>query len=161
MIPINQVILGGDPLLGSSAINSNIEQQLQMLEVYRQNLENAKQVQQNQVQPQKLVWDDIDAEIAPMTEEQKSKLLQDQDYLDTYSRLQTMVQVELLNLVKSKIESTSEGKDLLQSQLKIVKKLKNKIIEDTNREMELFRKFKDYSKANPEITYEEFIKQHI
>ena len=49
-------------------------------------------------------------------------------------------------------------KELLQRQLKIVKKLKGKIIQETNREMEMFRKFREISKTHPEVTYEEFIK---
>jgi hypothetical protein len=51
MVPINQVILGGDPLLGSSIVGNNIDEQLQLLEKYKQNLETAKQLKQNQVAP--------------------------------------------------------------------------------------------------------------
>ena len=64
MVPVNQVILGGDPLLGSSIIGNSLDEQLQMIERYKQNLEVAKQLkQQTQVvqQPiavQKLIWDD-------------------------------------------------------------------------------------------------------
>ena len=136
MIPINQVILGGgDPLLGTSVVGNNLDEQLQLLERYKQNLEAAKQIkQQTATAPiQKLIWDEIDSEIVPMTEEQKNMLFQDEDYVETYTRIQGMVQAELLNLVKGRIESTQEGKDLLQSQLKIVKKLKGKIIQETNR----------------------------
>ena len=161
MIPINQVILGGgDPLLGTSVVGNNLDEQLQLLERYKQNLEAAKQIkQQTATAPiQKLIWDEIDSEIVPMTEEQKNMLFQDEDYVETYTRIQGMVQAELLNLVKGRIESTQEGKDLLQSQLKIVKKLKGKIIQETNREMEMFRKFREFSKQHPEVTYEEFIK---
>jgi hypothetical protein len=164
MIPINQVILGGgDPLLGTSVVGNNLDEQLQLLERYKQNLEAAKQIkQQTATAPiQKLIWDEIDSEIVPMTEEQKNMLFQDEDYLETYTRIQGMVQVELLNLVKGRIESTQEGKDLLQSQLKIVKKLKGKIIQETNREMEMFRKFREFSKQHPEVTYDEFIKANI
>lgn len=164
MIPINQVILGGgDPLLGTSVVGNNLDEQLQLLERYKQNLEAAKQIkQQTATAPiQKLIWDDIDSEIVPMTEEQKNMLFQDEDYVETYTRIQGMVQAELLNLVKGRIESTQEGKDLLQSQLKIVKKLKGKIIQETNREMEMFRKFREFSKQHPEVTYEEFIKANI
>ena len=96
-----------------------------------------------------------------LTEEQKNMLFQDEDYVETYTRIQGMVQAELLNLVKGRIESTQEGKDLLQSQLKIVKKLKGKIIQETNREMEMFRKFREFSKQHPEVTYDEFIKANI
>lgn len=167
MVPVNQVILGGDPLLGSSIIGNSLDEQLQMIERYKQNLEAAKQLkQQTQVvqQPiavQKLIWDDIDAEIEPMTNEQKSKLLQDEDYVETYTKIQSMVNSEILNLVKGRIENTPEGKELLSHQLKLVKRLKNKIIDETNREMEMFRKFREFSKQHPEVTYEEFIKANM
>lgn len=164
MIPINQVILnGGDPLLGTSVVGNNLDEQLQLLERYKQNLEAAKQIkQQTAAAPiQKLIWDEIDSEITPMTEEQKNMLFQDEDYVETYTRIQGIVQAELLNLVKGRIESTQEGRELLQSQLKIVKRLKGKIIQETNREMEMFRKFREFSKQHPEVTYEEFIKANI
>ena len=163
MIPVNPVILGGgDPLLGSSVVGNSLDEQLQLIEKYKQNLEAAKQLRQ-QAQPiqqptQRLIWDEVDAEITPMTDEQKAMLLQDEDYVDTYTKIQGMVQAEILNLVKGRIEATPEGKELLQRQLKIVKKLKGKIIQETNREMEMFRKFREFSKTHPEVTYEEFIK---
>ena len=164
MIPINQVILGGgDPLLGNSMVGNSLDEQLQLIEKYKQNLEAAKQLRQ-QAQPvqqpvsQRMIWDEVDAEISPMTDEQKTRMLQDEDYVDTYTKIQDMVQAEILNLVKGRIEATPEGKELLQRQLKIVKKLKGKIIQETNREMEMFRKFREFSKTHPEVTYEEFIK---
>lgn len=166
MIPINQVILGGgDPLLGNSMVGNSLDEQLQLIEKYKQNLEAAKQLrqqvqpaQQPMPQPQRMVWDEIDAEISPMSDEQKTRMLQDEDYVDTYTKIQDMVQAEILSLVKGRIEATPEGKELLQRQLKIVKKLKSKIIQETNREMEMFRKFREFSKTHPEVTYEEFIK---
>ena len=167
MIPINQVILGGgDPLLGNSMVGTSLDEQLQLIEKYKQNLEAAKQLRQ-QAQPtqpvqqpvlQRMIWDEVDAEISPMTDEQKTRMLQDEDYVDTYTKIQDMVQAEIFNLVKGRIEATPEGKELLQKQLKIVKKLKGKIIQETNREMEMFRKFREFSKTHPEVTYEEFIK---
>ena len=163
MIPVNQVILGGDPLLGGSVLGNSLDEQLQLLEKYKQNLESAKQMKQQvqavqQAVPQKLIWDDIDTEIEPMTDEQKSRLLQDEDYVETYTKIQSMVNAEILNLVKGRIESTPEGKELLSHQLKTVRRLKGKIIDETNREMEMFRKFREFSKQHPEVTYEEFIK---
>ena len=46
MVPINQVILGGDPLLGSSMVGNSLDEQLQLIEKYKQNLEAAKQLRQ-------------------------------------------------------------------------------------------------------------------
>lgn len=168
MIPVNQVILGGDPLLGGSVIGNSLDEQLQLIERYKQNLEAAKQIKQQTQQsmlqqpiPQKLIWDDIDAEVEPMTNEQKSRLLQDEDYVETYTKIQNMVNAEILNLVKGRIESTPEGKELLSHQLKTVKRLKGKIIDETNREMEMFRRFREYSKQHPGVTYDEFIKANM
>lgn len=154
--PINQVILGGDPLF--NPIDS-LEAQIQNAELYRQRLQQLKSIQTST--PVKLIWDDIDAEISPLSDEQKQLLLQDSEYAETYIRINELVQIELLNLVKNKIENTEEGKELLNKQLKTIKKLKSSIIKETNREMELFKKFKEYSKMNPSVTYEEFIKANM
>ena len=160
MYPVNQVILGGESMFNNL---DDIDMQIQRMEAYRQRLKQLKESQQQPqaVQQRQLVWDEIDAEIAPMSNEQKSRLLQDADYVDTYNELQSIVQSELINLVKGRIESTERGKELLSKQLKIVKRLKTKIIDDTNREMELFKKFKEYSKEHPNASYEEFIKENI
>lgn len=152
--PINQVFLGSDPM-GSGL--DDLDAQIRKMEAYRNKLRQM----QSQQQPQKLIWDEIDAEIIPMTEEQKARLLQDPEYAEVYTDLQNIVQSEILNLVKGRIESTERGKELLSKQLKIVKKLKNKIISETNREMELFNRFREYSKQHPEVTYEEFIKASL
>lgn len=155
MYPVNQVILGGDSMFSNV---EDIDLQIQRMEAYRNKLKQLQSVQPQQV---KLIWDEIDQLVSPMTDEQKSRLLQDEDYVENYNKIQSMVQTEILNLVKGRIENMPEGKDLLQNQLKIVKKLKSKIINDTNREMEMFIKFKEYSKTNPDITYEEFIKANL
>ena len=159
MYPVNQVILDGEAMFNNL---DDIDMQIQRMEAYRQRLKQLRESQQSQsIQQKQLVWDEIDAEITPMSNEQKSRLLQDADYVDTYNELQSIVQSELLNLVKNKIESTERGKELLSKQLKIVKKLKAKIIDDTNKEMELFKKFKEYSKEHPNTSYEDFIKKSL
>ena len=151
MHPINQVFLGNGPSMGSL---DDSDMQIKRMEAYRQRLGQL----QNQRQPQELIWDDIDAGIIPMTDGQKARLLQGQGYAEVYTGLQTMVQTGILNLVKGRIESTERGKGLLSKQLKIVRKLKARIINGTNREMGLFNRFREYSKQHPDVTYGDFIK---
>jgi hypothetical protein len=175
MIPVNQFILGGsDPLLyPSEKMTNSIDEQIAFLqsqkqainEAYRRNaIPNANNgVTQNQQVTQQPttqgIWDAIDAEIAPLTQEQQNMLLNNQDYVNNYNALQSMVQAEVLNLVRGKIEASEDGKHLLEEQLKLVKLLKSKIVEITNKEMELFKAFKEASKTNPNLTYEEFLKK--
>ena len=175
MIPVNQFILGNnDPLLfPNDRMTNSIDEQIAFLqsqkqainEAYRRNAVAAANngVAQNQQVTQQPVtqgiWDAIDAEIAPLTQEQQNMLLTNQDYVNNYNALQSMVQAEVLNLVRGKIEASADGKHLLEEQLKLVRLLKSKIVEVTNKEMELFKAFKEASKTNPNLTYEEFLKK--
>ena len=157
MLPISQINIGGDPLL-SPTNGFNIEEQLRQLELRKQSLESMKQLN-TQAMPTSIIWNEIDSEVSVLSSEQLQKLFENEEYVTTYNRLQELVSNEILNLVKPRIENTPEGKQLLQTQLSLVKKMKPKIVEDTNREVELFRRFREFSKTNPEVTYDEFIKQ--
>ena len=151
MYPINQVFLGNsDPLLS----NVDITDQLQRLKNYE-----AQLLKLQNVNKPNLIWDSIDKEMSSLSESQKAKFFEDKEYSEITAALQNMVQIELLNLVKAKIENTSEGKDLLQKQLNVVKNLKNKIVQETDNEIAIFNKFREFSKDNPNLTYEEFVKQ--
>ena len=152
MYPVNQVIFGGESMFNNI---DDIDTQIQKMEAYRQKLKQLKDT------PKSLIWDRIDAEISPLSSEQKNRLLQNKEYLDTYNEIQSLVQLEILNLVKGKIENTERGRELLNRQLNIVRSIKGKIIEETNREMELFNKFKEYSKIHPNTSYDEFLKSDL
>lgn len=66
-----------------------------------------------------------------------------------------MIQQELINSVKGKVANTPRGKELLDKQLKNIREKKNKIIEEANKETELFKKFQIATQANPNLTEEQ------
>ena len=133
--------------------NQNLDAQLQLLKSYEEKIKK--------LQNQPGIWDQIDSELSVLNEDQKQKLYSMSEYINLNTQLQGKVQIELLNLVKSKIESDEEGKSLLKSLLDIIKSKKKVIIDESNRELELFNKFREFSKSNPDITYEQFIKMTI
>lgn len=92
-----------------------------------------------------------------LTDSQKERFLQDKEYVELSNEIQRLVQIELLNLVKGKIEKSSA--DLLQKQLDVVKRLKTKIVQETDNDIAIFNKFREYSKDDPNLTYEEFCKK--
>ena len=157
MIPVSQINIGGDPLLNTQGFS--IEEQLRQLDLRKQALESMKQLNPQAIPNTSIIWNEIDTEVKVLSNEQLQKLFENEDYVRTYTRIQELVSAEILNLVKPRIESTPEGKQLLQEQLKLVRKMKPKIVEDSNREVELFRRFREFSKTNPEVTYDEFLKQ--
>lgn len=143
MTPVNQVILG-NPLLTQEDLNSRLE----LMKQYETKLMSFNKPN--------TIWDDIDRELKSMTDNQKRKLSENSDYVKVVSSLQEIVQDELMNLVKDKILLRNDGKVLLDKQLNLIKILKDKIVEETNYEMELFKKFKEASINNPDLTYNEF-----
>lgn len=155
MGPVNMYVGTPDPLLGSPR---ELEEQVKLAEQRLTALQEMSRARSNLQQSQSPIWDAIDKEIEPLTEEQKVKLQGSNEYMTLYSQLNSMVQTALLNLVKGTIEQSEEGRSLLESQLRLIKDLKVKIIDDSNKEIELFRKFKEYSRTNPGATYDEFIK---
>lgn len=123
MLPVNQFILSGDPLFNSG----NLSEQIQYLEEQKriidarqkqiQQVANGQQILPTQQQPQVSVWDLIDSEIEPLTTEQRNMLANNEEYVNNYNSLQAMVQTEVLNLVRAKIEGSPEGKALLMRML--------------------------------------------
>lgn len=92
MIPVTQFILGNsDPLLyPSEKMTNSIDEQIAFLqsqkqainEAYRRNtIPNANNgTTQNQQVSTQGIWDAIDVEIAPLTQEQQNMLLSNQDF---------------------------------------------------------------------------------
>lgn len=150
MYPINQVFLGNEQPFTNV---EDLDFQIRKLEEYKNKLNSLQKNNQK-----RLIWDSIDTEILSMSESQQVKLYEDSEYLSIYGKIQVIVQRELLNLVKEKIENSQEGKELLNIQLETIKKLKNRIIKEQDKEIESFKKFKEFSKNNPNVTYEEFLK---
>nr|UVM84841.1 MAG: hypothetical protein [Bacteriophage sp.] len=117
MIPVNQFILGSsDPLLyPSEKMTNSIDEQIAFLqsqkqainEAYRRNaISNANNgTTQNQQVTTQGIWDAIDAEIAPLTQEQQNMLLSNQDYVNNYNALQIMLNIMImLNYLKNGLE---------------------------------------------------------
>lgn len=144
------------PLLPSSSVEQNIaiiNQQLAQLNAMKDKLTNIKSPVKGGMQ----IWEDIDKEIASLTDEQKSLLFEDKDYIACDSSLQSLVQKALIDSVKDKVANSEEGKKLLEKQLLNIRDKKKEIINQTNKEMEIFKKFQIAVQANPNLTYNEFI----
>lgn len=164
MTPQYQFNLGqNDPLLNGRVATpedyfNTVNQEIERLNTIRQQL--AQNVQPNGLPAKQTVnvWDEIDKEIASLTNDQKQILAQDQTYAGIEQELQFMIQQELINSVKGKVANTARGKELLDLQLKNIKEKKAKIVEESNKEAELFKKFQIATQANPNLTYAEFIK---
>lgn len=103
MTPQYQFNLGqADPLLSIAQNNpegyiSVIEQELQKLNNVKQQLIQAKQPTQQNINNAVNIWNSINNEIASMTNDQKELLAKDETYISIERELQLMIQEELIN----------------------------------------------------------------
>lgn len=132
--------IGGqaDPLLSIAQNNpegyiSVIEQELQKLNNVKQQLIQAKQPTQQNINNAINIWDSINNEIASMTNDQKELLAKDETYISIERELQLMIQEELINSVKDKVAASPRGKELLEKQLNNIKVKKEEIIKEANK----------------------------
>lgn len=164
MTPQYQFNLGqADPLLSIAQNNpegyiSVIEQELQKLNNIKQQLIQAKQPAQQNINNAVNIWDSINNEIASMTNDQKELLAKDETYSSIERELQLMIQEELINFVKDKVAASPRGKELLEKQLNNIKVKKEEIIKEANKNIEVFKRFQEAARLNPNLTYAEFVK---
>lgn len=166
MVPQYQFNLNAvDPILTNSGsqidYTTYIDDQINQLKAYKQQL-----VDNNQGKPQVIaqnknsLFDEINNQVSALTNSQKEILFKDKEYAENEYAIQALIQDELINLVKGKIQNSPHGKELLEKQLKLVKDKKSFIVEESNKEMELFKKFQVAAQANPNLSYAEFLKQY-
>jgi hypothetical protein len=134
-----------DPMLSSMR-----REQGQIIEEYKRRVET-----QGTRTP---IWDKIDAEMTSLTDKQKEIVFKDEDYVAVNNELSVMVQTYLLNLVKPQIEANENGRKMLEKVYDNVVLAKKKAVNETEKEMELFKKWRTYSASNPDATYSEFLK---
>ena len=69
-----------------------------------------------------------------------------------------MIQQALIDSIRNKIAATSKGVELFSRQLSNIRNKKSQIIAQSNKDMDLFKKFQIIVQANPNLTYIKFIK---
>lgn len=138
---------------------SNINEQINYFTKLKQQYENAFNNQFNEVPINKTesLWTKIDAEVANIDKYTSDALSTDENYKSINTQLQNIVQQELLFLVRDKVEQREDGKQLLEKQLQIIKQIKSNVSDKRNKDIDLFNRFKEYSRIHPETTYEQFL----
>lgn len=140
-----------DPLLGNLR-----NEQLRTVEDYRKKI--TQQVNQQNSISKSPLWDEIDSSMAALSSEHKSKLMENEEYIQLSQQLSDMVQSAMVAALKPTIEGSDAGKELLQKIKKVIDSQKEVIEREQNEELVIFRKWKEFSKKNPKATYNEFIK---
>lgn len=121
-----------------------------------QNMQPVRPAQPQQAVQQVNLWDEIDKEVCSLNNDQQAILAKDDVYNNVSAELQMLIQQELINSVRDKVANSPRGKELLEKQLNNIRAKKDSIIEEANKELEVFKKFQIAAQANPKLTYVDF-----
>ena len=165
--PQYQVNLGYDPLLAGVASPvdyiTQLDNQIQQLTAAKRQIQSQLGNSNQNMQPARLaqpqqvnLWDEIDKEVCSLNNDQQAILAKDDVYNNVSAELQMLIQQELINSVRDKVANSPRGKELLEKQLNNIRAKKDSIIEEANKELELFKKFQIAAQANPKLTYVDF-----
>lgn len=150
--------MGGKSVIDYQKDIQNIDNQILQLQQLKEKALNSYNNKFNAPQPSvDSVWSKIDNEVINCDESTLKEIHNNKEFIEVNTKLNIIVQQELLLLVKQKVESREDVKPLLEKQLEIIKAIKSKVKEDKEQELLLFTKFKEYSKLHPDATYEEFL----
>lgn len=156
--PNYTVNFGVDPLLQNPYSPNNVDYEREIEDRMRKLQAMKEQYSQiKQHTATNSLWTEIDREISSLTEEQRNILFNSEDYIAIDNGLKNLIQQALINSVKGVVESSEVGKKLLEKQLNFIKNSKDRIVAQSNKEIEVFKKFQIAAKANPQLTYKEFI----
>ncbi len=152
--PIMGVKFGGNIIQDDAATRIA---EIQRLETEKAMIANRqKDLMRNSAQSETPIWDSIDAEISPMSEQQRIAMQKDKEYVSINSQLADMVQVHLLQLVRGNIEKSPTGKELLSRMLEVTRRVKGAVLTAERTAMEEFEAFRKASEQNPDLTMAEF-----
>lgn len=136
-----------DPLLSPEYMDAQIAKMQEIREELVARHKN--QPQQTPKASQKTVVDEINEELANMTESQKSLLFADKDYAKMDEAIATIAAQYQVQLLMPYVMGDEQGKKLLEKQLLIIRTKKDDIIATEQAELEEFRKWKTAKKGNP------------
>lgn len=144
-----------DPLL--TGRSRSIEELSKQNEYYAQRLQELQQAPMPHTGTRTSstpLWDEIDKIVSSLNEQEKAMLGASKDYYDNSMAIQEMVNAEIIQMVKGKIEASQEGKAILEQQLALVRRTAKSAKEETARRDALFR---EYVTEHSDMTWADFI----
>lgn len=100
------------------------------------------------------IWDEIDKIIDGLGDSELESLNQSQEYVESYSAINAILQREILNSMRPVVEATPDGRKALENHLATLKRLRNEISKEDRERNALIN---EYMTKYSDKTWKEFI----
>ncbi len=160
IMALNNVYIGGDPLLGSNGNMSNemeayerqLQETLNQIQIQKQRVLNP---QNNPKRSQSPLWDEMDKVVNDMTDMEIEALNNDPEYQKAQNALMGILNREYMRIMRPIVEESKDGKEILDSLMTITKRVKKSASEEANKNIALFN---EYTSKYADMPYAEFLK---
>lgn len=109
---------------------------------------------QQQVRPQAPVWDEIDAIVSGLSDQEMQFLNSNQEFLESSANVQNILQREYLRIMRPVVEATKDGKQAWENHLTLIKRLRNYARDEVNKKYSLFD---EYMGKYSDMSFAEFM----
>lgn len=109
---------------------------------------------QQQVRPQAPVWDEIDAIVSGLSDQELQFLNSNQEFQESSANVQAILQREYLRIMRPVVEATKDGKQALENHLTLIKRLRNYARDEVNKKYSLFD---EYMGKYSDMSFAEFM----
>lgn len=149
---MNNIFLGGDPLLTSANYDNRLAELQQMQQALEQQKQQLMQRPQENVS-QSPVWDEIERLTAELTDKEFAFISENEEFVKSQNKIAEALQAEYMRVMRPIVERSHKG--LLDEHLVLLKRLKKEASKEIDKQMELLQ---EYVTKHPDIPFAEFLK---
>lgn len=149
---MNNIFLGGDPLLTSANYDNRLAELQQMQQALEQQKQQLMQRPQENVS-QSPVWDEIERLTAELTDKEFAFISENEEFVKSQNKIAEALQAEYMRMMRPMVERSHKG--LLDEHLVLLRRLKKDASKEIDKQMDLLQ---EYVTKHPDIPFAEFLK---
>lgn len=149
---MNNIFLGGDPLLTSANYDNRLAELQQMQQALEQQKQQLMQRPQENAS-QSSVWDEIERLTAELTDKEFAFISENEEFVKSQNKIAEALQAEYMRMMRPMVERSHKG--LLDEHLVLLRRLKKDASKEIDKQMELLQ---EYVTKHPDIPFAEFLK---
>lgn len=148
---MNNIFLGGDPLLSSPNYDAKIAELQQMQRALEQQRQQLQRPAENA--PQAPVWEEIERLTAELSDKEFDYISRNEEFTQSQNKIAEALQAEYMKMMRPIVERNH--RPMLDDHLALLKRLRKEASKEIDKQMDLLQ---EYVTKHPDIPFAEFLK---
>lgn len=148
---MNNIFLGGDPLLTSANYDNRLAELKQMQQALEQQRQQLQRPAENA--PQAPVWEEIERLTAELSDKEFDYISRNEEFTQSQNKIAEALQAEYMKMMRPIVERNH--RPMLDDHLALLKRLRKEASKEIDKQMDLLQ---EYVTKHPDIPFAEFLK---